>query len=173
MRTFGILAASASFLLSQVQARIAGLSVPSTIKAGDTFNLIIEGTDYIQSVTDVSLAVGYFPGAAPLGDGLGIYITAFDLGKFYCRRQSNPPQKEFIDEVSDSNYHHTVASSSYDGNFNKSVTFPTSSYTGVASFTASLESLYGAQYEPILTPFNITITIGEETCSDYVSVGLS
>lgn len=82
MRTFSILAATASLLLSQVQARIGGISVPSTIKAGDTFNLIIEGTGYIQTVTDVSLAVGYFPGAAPLGDGLGIFITAFDLGQF-------------------------------------------------------------------------------------------
>lgn len=81
MRASSIFAASASLLLSQVQARIGGISVPSIIKPGDTFNLIIKGTDYIQSVTDVSLAVGYFPGAAPLGDGLGIFITAFDLGK--------------------------------------------------------------------------------------------
>lgn len=77
-----ILAASASLLLSQVHARIGGISVPSTIKAGDTFNLIIKGTDYIQTVTDISLAVGYFPGAAPPGgDGLGIFITAYDLGQ--------------------------------------------------------------------------------------------
>lgn len=66
-----------------------------------------------------------------------------------------------------------VPNSNYDGNFNKSVTFPVTSYTGVASFTANLESLYGAQYEPILTPFNITIVLGEETCDDYVFVGLS
>lgn len=80
MRTSSTFAASA-FLLSLAQARIAGVSVPSTIKAGDTFTLIIRGTGYIQTVTDVSIAVGYFPGeTAPLDDGLGIFITAFDLG---------------------------------------------------------------------------------------------
>lgn len=81
MRVSSTFAASAS-LLSLAQARIAGISVPATIKAGDTFDLIIDGTGYIQSVTDVSIAVGYYPGAAPLDDGLGIFITAFDLGKF-------------------------------------------------------------------------------------------
>lgn len=106
MRTFSIFAASASLLLSQVQARIGGISVPSIIKAGDTFNLIIEGTDYIQSVTDVSLAVGYFPGAAPLGDGLGSFITAFDLGQFRKSRQR--PQalqsSKFTDKKSPHSY---------------------------------------------------------------------
>lgn len=80
MRPTSIIAASAS-LISLAQARIGGIGVPSTIKPGDTFNLVIEGTGYIQSVTDVSIAVGYARGGAPLGDGLGIFITAFDLGK--------------------------------------------------------------------------------------------
>ncbi|KAJ4389215.1 hypothetical protein N0V93_006678 [Gnomoniopsis smithogilvyi] len=139
-----ILAASAS-LLCLVQARIGGIGVPAIIKSGDTFDLIIEGTGYIQSVTDVSIAVGYYPGAAPLGDGLGIFVTAFDL----------------------------VSKSNYDGNFNKSVVFPATTYVGAASFTASLESLYGVQYEPVLTPFNLSITIGSETSTDYIFVGLS
>lgn len=80
MRPSNILTASAS-LLSLTQARIFGVGIPSTIKPGDTFNLIIEAQDYIQSVTDVSIAVGYSLGAAPAADGLGIFITAFDLGK--------------------------------------------------------------------------------------------
>lgn len=66
-----------------------------------------------------------------------------------------------------------VADSNYDGNFNKSVTFPVTTYTGAASFTASLESLYGVQYEPVLAPFNVSITVGEETSKEYVFVGLS
>ncbi|KAJ4423487.1 hypothetical protein N0V82_001812 [Gnomoniopsis sp. IMI 355080] len=144
MRAPNILAASASFL-SLAQARIGGIGVPSTIQPGDTFDLIIQGTGYIQSVTDVSIAVGYYPGAAPLGDGLGIFIAAFEL----------------------------VSNSNYDGNFNKSVTLPATTFTGAASFTASLESLYGVQYEPILTPFNVSFTIGQKTSKDYVFVGLS
>lgn len=82
MRPASIFAASAS-LLSLAQARIMGIGVPSTIKPGDTFNLIIQGTGYIQSVTDVSMAVGYTHGSAPSSDGLGIFITAFDLGKLH------------------------------------------------------------------------------------------
>lgn len=79
MRPSNILTALAS-LLSLAQARIFGVGVPSTIKPGDTFDLIVEAQDYIQSVTDVSIAVGYSLGAAPAADGLGIFITAFDLG---------------------------------------------------------------------------------------------
>lgn len=170
MRTSNIFAASAT-LLSLVQAKIAGISVPSTIKSGDTFNFIIEGTGYIQSVTDVSIAVGYYPGAAPLDDGLGIFITAFDLGKVGTVPTRTSPILLFnrLTEPCST----LVANSNYDGNFNKSVTFPTTSYTGGASFTASLESLYGVQYEPVLAPFNVSITIGEETSSDYVYVGIS
>ncbi|CAN8095143.1 unnamed protein product [Discula destructiva] len=144
MRISNILAFSAS-LLSLSQARIGGIGVPSAIKSGDVFDLIIEGTGYIQSVIDVSIAVGYSPGAAPLGGGLGIFITAIDL----------------------------VADSNFDGNFNKSVTFPATKYTGAASFTASLESLYGVQCEPVLYSFNLSIRVGEQTSMDYVFVGLS
>lgn len=87
MRPTSIFAASAS-LLSLAQARIGGIGVPSTIKPGDTFNLIIRGGGYIQSVTDVSIAVGYAHGSAPMADGLGIFITAFDLGRL--RSDSRP-----------------------------------------------------------------------------------
>lgn len=82
MRASSVLAASAS-LLPLAQARIFGVGIPSAIKPGDTFDLdlVIETQDYIQSVTDVSIAVGYSLGAAPAADGLGIFITAFDLGK--------------------------------------------------------------------------------------------
>lgn len=66
-------------------ARITALGVPQTIAPGSTLALIVRGTSYIQSVTDVSLAAGYSPGAAaPLGDGLGIFVQAFDLGAFSC-----------------------------------------------------------------------------------------
>jgi hypothetical protein len=79
MRASGVLAASAS-LFSLAHARIFGVGIPSAIKPGDTFDLIIEAQNYIQSVTDVAIAVGYSLGGAPAADGLGIFITAFDLG---------------------------------------------------------------------------------------------
>lgn len=66
-----------------------------------------------------------------------------------------------------------VADSNYDGDYNKSVTLPATAQTGAATFTASLESLYGVQYEPVLYPFNVSFTIGDVTSTDYVFVGLS
>lgn len=80
MRSSSILAASA-LLLSSAHAIISGIAVPCTIKPGDTFDLIIESQNYIQSVTDVTIAVGYAEGDNPAGDSLGIFLTAFDLGK--------------------------------------------------------------------------------------------
>lgn len=81
MRFSNILAASAP-LLSLAHARIGGIGIPSTIKPGDTFNLVIEAANYIQSVTDVSIAVGWNYGVKPYGDNsLGIFLTAFDLGE--------------------------------------------------------------------------------------------
>lgn len=82
MRPSSLFAASAS-LLSLVHARIAGIGVPSTIKPGDTFELVIENEIYIQSVTDVAMAVGYAAGSNPAGDGLGIFVTAIDLGEYF------------------------------------------------------------------------------------------
>ena len=79
MRLSNIIAASAS-LLSLAHARIVGVGIPQTIKPGDTFNLIIVSENYIQSVTDVSIAVGYASGVAPI-DSLGRFVNAFYLGR--------------------------------------------------------------------------------------------
>lgn len=80
MRASSLFAASAS-LLSIAHARIFGVGIPSTIKPGDSFDLIIKTQGYIQSITDVSIAVGYSLGGNPPADSLGTFITAFDLGK--------------------------------------------------------------------------------------------
>lgn len=143
MRASSVLAASAS-LFSLAHARIFGVGVPSTIKPGDTFDLVIEAQNYIQSVTDVAIAVGYSLGGAPAADGLGIFLTAFDLVD-----ESNVPV-----------------------NYNKTVTLPATAQTGAATFTASLTTLYGARYEPTLVPFSISFTIGNETSTTYVYDGL-
>lgn len=66
-----------------------------------------------------------------------------------------------------------VADSNHNGAFNKTVHFPATGYAGAAWFTASLESLYGAGYEPVLQPFNVSVTIAAETSAEYVFVGPS
>ncbi|KAK7730392.1 hypothetical protein SLS53_009011 [Cytospora paraplurivora] len=139
MRASSILAASAS-LLSLAQARIYGIGVPSTIKAGDTFDLIVEAQNYVQTVTDVSIAVGYSAGTYPASEALGTFITAFDL-------------------VEDSN---TAT------NYNKSVTLPASVEAGTTFLTASVYSLYGAVAGPTLVPYNVSFTVGDETSTTYV-----
>ncbi|KUI71026.1 hypothetical protein VM1G_07228 [Cytospora mali] len=143
MRASSILTASAS-LLSLAQARIIGIGVPSTIKPGDTFDLIIGTEGYIQPVTDVAVAVGYTAGPGPFGDSLGTFITAFDL----------------VDESNDPT------------NYTKSVTLPATAEAGASNFTASLTSLYGVYSAPSLIPFSVSFTIGNETSTTYVYGGL-
>lgn len=65
-------------------------------------------------------------------------------------------------------YTGVVAKSNQLSNFNETVTFPATTLTGDATFTASLMSLYGAGASPTLTPFNVSVTIGDETSSTYV-----
>ncbi|KUI60819.1 hypothetical protein VP1G_08017 [Cytospora mali] len=142
MRASSILTAAAS-LLSLAQARIIGVGVPSTIKPGDTFDLVIGTEGYIQSVTDVAIAVGYSSGTAPSG-ALGTFIAAVDL----------------------------VDKSNLSNNYTESVTLPADAKAGAATFTASLTSLYGVQFAPTLIPFNVSFTIGNETSTTYVYGGL-
>lgn len=66
-----------------------------------------------------------------------------------------------------------MADSNNDQDYNKSVTLPATAQVGAATFTASLESLYGVEYEPALYAFNVSFTVGDETSTDYAFVGLS
>lgn len=81
MRFSSIFAATAS-LVAVTQARVSGVGIPSTIKPGDDFDLIILTENYIQRVTDVAIAIGYEEGSQPLGGGsLGIFFNSYGLGK--------------------------------------------------------------------------------------------
>lgn len=53
------IAAVAATLAATAQARIAGIAVPDTIKAGDKVDLHILSEGYIQTVDDVAVAFGY------------------------------------------------------------------------------------------------------------------
>jgi hypothetical protein len=70
---------SVATLLSAAQARIYGIAVPDTIKPGEGFTAIIESENYIQSVYDVAIAFGYYPGTGFPGS-LGQAVASFYLG---------------------------------------------------------------------------------------------
>ncbi|KAH7000176.1 hypothetical protein EDB80DRAFT_104808 [Ilyonectria destructans] len=135
------LAATAATLLAVAQARINGISVPATIKPGDTFDVIIESSNYIQTVYDVAIAVGYAPGTG-YPDSLGSVADSFYLGP------------------DESNQLHS---------FNKTITIPSSVSKGKGIVTASLMSLYGAAYSPTLSDYNVSVTFGDKTSKKYKS----
>ncbi|KAI5457808.1 hypothetical protein BGZ63DRAFT_457174 [Mariannaea sp. PMI_226] len=136
-----VTAAITTLLATAAQARINGIAVPETIKPGDTFDVIIESSNYIQSVYDVAIAFGYMPGKGFQGT-LGSVINSFYLGP------------------KESNQLH---------NFNKTITFPSSAPKGDAVFSAGLYSLYGVSSTTTLTDYNVTVKIGDKTSKKYKS----
>lgn len=79
MRFGSTLAVAAAALAPVVSGIITGIAVPQTIKAGEGFNLRITTANYIQSVYDVSAAVGIWPGNG-LPDSLGQVLGSYYLG---------------------------------------------------------------------------------------------
>ncbi|KID87445.1 secreted protein NIS1 [Metarhizium guizhouense ARSEF 977] len=133
--------AFATGLLALANARITGISVPETIRPGDTINATIISENYIQAVYDVAIAFGYAPGHGT-PESLGLVAGSIYLG---------PGQ---------SNQLHS---------FTEQVAIPESAPRGRGLITASLMSLYGALHMPTLSNFNVTVTFGEETSTKYVS----
>ncbi|KAK8200464.1 hypothetical protein IWZ00DRAFT_45971 [Phyllosticta capitalensis] len=139
MRFTSILAAGAS-LLGLSSARLVGVKAPSTIKPGDVFTAQLVTENYIQSVTDVSVVFGLAPDAS-YGGSLGTFVGA----KFLGEDQSNQLH-----------------------NVNVSMIMPTTVQTGKQIFGAALYSLYGASTTPVISEFNVSVTIGDATSSDWV-----
>lgn len=64
---------------SMASARIIGVAVPDTVKAGQGFNAIIMVENYIQSVYDVAIAFGIKPGTQ-MRDIVGEVMGSYYLG---------------------------------------------------------------------------------------------
>lgn len=92
-----IAAAATAALSSLASARITGISVPETIKPGDTIDAIIVSSNYIQSVYDVSIAFGYFHGKG-IPQSLGFLAGSMYLGP--STLLPTPPNK--------TNKHHVI-----------------------------------------------------------------
>lgn len=71
--------AFATGLLALANARITGISVPETIRPGDTINATIISENYIQAVYDVAIAFGYAPGHGT-PESLGLVAGSIYLG---------------------------------------------------------------------------------------------
>jgi hypothetical protein len=72
-------ALSTAALVALADARITGISVPETIKPGDTITAYIKSSNYIQTVYDVAIAFGYGPGAGT-PQSLGLVAATMYLG---------------------------------------------------------------------------------------------
>jgi hypothetical protein len=119
------------FLLSSASARIAGFSAPSIVYAYNPFTVSLITEDYIQSVYDVAVAFGVAPGVG-YPDSLGSIVASEYLG---------PAKSNILTPIT------------------FSVTLPPGTHNGQYTLSASVLSLYGAEYEPVLSPFNTTITV--------------
>ncbi|KAK6537579.1 hypothetical protein TWF694_011761 [Orbilia ellipsospora] len=141
MKFLNIAVATAAAFSGLSEAIITGISIPSTIKAGDGFNLYINTANYIQSVYDVSVALGVAPGKGIQG-ALGQVTDSFYLG---------PSQSNVLYRIP------------------KWTTIPSSLTKGTWTYAATFFSLYGAGAAPTLVTYNVTITVGDTTSTSYVT----
>ncbi|KAI9689298.1 MAG: hypothetical protein M1822_009948 [Bathelium mastoideum] len=143
MRAQTLLAAGAALFASQASAIITGFSVPSTIKAGDDFAVIISTADYIQSVQDVAISFGVAPPQYAFNQTLGTTLLSSQF--------LGPADSNILTNIT---VHETI---------------PENTDAGDVVFTGALYSLYGARYSGAVTYFSVNTTIGDATSTTYVS----
>lgn len=83
--------AALSAIVAGANARIYGIALPETIKAGDEVTAIIASSNYIQSVYDVAIAFGISPPEAAFPDSMGVVLDSFYLGPGMDKRTAYPP----------------------------------------------------------------------------------
>ncbi|KAF4980476.1 hypothetical protein FZEAL_3521 [Fusarium zealandicum] len=132
-------AAAAATLLALTDARIVGIKVPKTIQPGEKFDAVIVTESYIQSVYDVAIAFGYSNGEGFPGT-LGTPVGSYYLGP----KASNKLQS-----------------------FNRTLTIPKDAQKGEGVVSASLFSLYGRSSAQTLSDYNVTVTFGDKTSTEY------
>ncbi|KAF6826312.1 hypothetical protein CMUS01_09496 [Colletotrichum musicola] len=133
--------AAASTLFALASARIYGIALPETVKAGDQVNTIIETQNYIQSVQDIAIAFGIAPEASAFPGTLQNVMGSFYLG---------PEKSNILDNITET------------------VTIPADLAAGKYVVSAGLFSLYGASSGPTISNYNVTVTVGDVTSDNYV-----
>ncbi|KAH6885939.1 hypothetical protein B0T10DRAFT_563920 [Thelonectria olida] len=135
------LATAAAAIFGTAQAHINGISVPATIRPGDTFNVVVLSSNWIQSSYDVAIAFGYATGAG-FPSSIGTVANSFYLG---------PTKSNQI------------------RNFNETITIPSTVPKGKGVISASLFTLIGAVESPTLANWNVSVTFGDKTSKTYKS----
>lgn len=137
--------ATALTTLSAASARIIGIEAPATLAPNSTFTLTLLTENYIQTVSDISVAWGY--NLAP-----GFPAT---LGSFVQSSYLGPNKSNTIESITiEATVPEQLASDSYNGTL---------------LLNAGVYSLYGAGSTPVVSGFNVSVTIGEVTSTELVS----
>ncbi|KAJ4124940.1 hypothetical protein NW768_009281 [Fusarium equiseti] len=137
------IAAASTALLALAEARITGIKVPKEIKRGEEFEAIITREGYIQSVLDSSIVFGYAAGDSYPGT-VGTPFASIPLGFAKSNKAEDLTVKLTIPDKN------------------------TPIKDGEGIVAASLFSIYGASGSPTITNYNVTVTLGDKTSSEYV-----
>ncbi|KAJ6257000.1 hypothetical protein Dda_7883 [Drechslerella dactyloides] len=141
MRFAAILTTTVAAFGGLSSAIISGISVPATIKPGDGFNFRINTANYIQSVSDIAVAIGVAPGKGFQG-ALGQIIDSFYLG---------PEKSNIVTPIV------------------KWIQTPSTLGKGNVTLTATFYSCYGAASAPTLVTYTVPIALGDVTSTTYVT----
>lgn len=136
--------ATAITTLSAASARIIGIEAPSTLAPNSTFNLTLLTENYIQSVADISVAWGY-----SLAPGYPTTLGAFTQSSYLGPNKSNTLENITVEATVPAGLDNDV-------------------YNGSLILSAGVYSLYGASSGPVVTGFNVTVHIGDQTSEETV-----
>lgn len=130
--------------LSTASARIIGISSPSTLAPNSTFTLTLLTENYIQSVSDISVAWGY-----SLAPGYPTTLGSFVQSAYLGPSKSNTLENVTIEAMVPAQ----LANEAYNGSL---------------VLNAGVYSLYGASGSVTVTGFNVSVEVGEETGGEIV-----
>jgi hypothetical protein len=136
--------AAALTTLSAASARIIGIEAPSTLARNGTFNLTLLTEGYIQSVADISVAWGY-----ELAPGYYASVGAY-------------PQSAYLGPNKSNTYDNITVEATVPAELNDPI------WNGSLTLAAGVYSLYGVGSGPVVTGFNVTVQVGDETSEETV-----